>query len=108
MTTSNDPVTEPTTEAVDAPPAPAKPASTVARETKAPPSTAKPAKRRARARARKPASAKPPAPVVVLRYVGDGTVFQSGIPNRDVTTDDNLTDDLAELAVATGTHQKVS
>jgi hypothetical protein len=46
------------------------------------------------------------APVVVLRWLGDESVFNSGVPNRDVTTDDQLTPELLELAVAAGTHAR--
>lgn len=65
------------------------------------------------ARRNKPVPTETPAPdaepVVVARYIGDGTVFQSGIPHeRDITDLDNLSDELIELAVATGTHEKVS
>ena len=48
----------------------------------------------------------PEAPAVVLRWLGDGSRFHSGVPNRDVTADDNLAPELAELAVASGTHER--
>lgn len=58
-----------------------------------------------RARASKRAKSSPSG--LVLRFIGDGSVFQSGVPNRDVTSDDGLTEELIDLAVATGTHVRV-
>ena len=44
----------------------------------------------------------------LARYVGDGSVYQSGVPHeRDITTDDNLSEELIDLAVETGTHERV-
>lgn len=67
-----------------------------------------PAPRASVAKARSTATGPKAQPAdVVLRYVGDGSVFQSNVPNRDVTVADNLSGELAELAVATGTHKRV-
>ena len=66
----------------------------------------KPAKRVRQPRKPRVQRTAPKPEAVVLRFVGDGSVFQSGIPNRDVVVADNLSDELAELAVATGTHER--
>lgn len=66
---------------------------------------AKPApKRRSRS---KPKPAPEPKAAVVLRWKGDESVFTNGIPNRDVTTDDLLSEDDLKQAVKHGTHEQV-
>lgn len=67
----------------------------------------KPAKVPPEEQAAAPADAGAAPATVVLRFVGDGSIFQSGIPNRDVTEADNLPDELLGLAVDTGTHERV-
>ena len=51
------------------------------------------------------AKTKDPEPTIVLRWLGDETRFTNGIPNRDVTVADALTDEQLTEAVAHGTHE---
>lgn len=50
--------------------------------------------------------AKEPEPHVVAKYVGDGSTYTIGIPNRDLTKDDQLTTEQIAHAVKSGTHEK--
>jgi hypothetical protein len=59
--------------------------------------------RRSRPRA-KPAA--DPKPGIVLHWLGDESRFTNGIPNRDVTTDDRLSDEDLQTAVEHGTHER--
>lgn len=43
---------------------------------------------------------------VVLHWLGDESVFVSGIPNRDITEADALSDEDLKRAVKHGTHEK--
>jgi hypothetical protein len=47
-----------------------------------------------------------PAETPVLSWKGDESVFNIGIPNRDIYPADGLSDELLELAVSSGTHEK--
>jgi hypothetical protein len=47
-----------------------------------------------------------PAERPVLSWKGDASVFNSGIPNRDIYPADGLSDELTELAISSGTHER--
>lgn len=49
----------------------------------------------------------PDEPLVVLRWGGDESVYLDGVPNRDVTTEDNLAPEDLDRAVEHGTHERV-
>lgn len=51
---------------------------------------------------------KPPVEEPVLHWLEDGSRFNSGIPNRDITSADGLTDEQIELAIASGTHERTN
>ncbi len=44
---------------------------------------------------------------VVLHWRGDEGVFTNGVPNRDVTEADGLSDEAVELALTNGTHTRI-
>ena len=43
---------------------------------------------------------------VVARWKGDAGRFISGVPNRDITKDDALSDELLKAALDAGTHER--
>lgn len=48
-----------------------------------------------------------PPPPVVIRWLGDESVFVSGMPNRDIREGEVIEPEALELALAIPTHEKV-